>query len=232
MHEREQPRVLKGCRPRVSFEPGTIDDYDALAHFHYRAGYPAAVAAVYRAAMGERVVGVLVVTYPTLNGAWRRAAWRDFPGRDGSDKGASAHWLNTHVRSLSRLVIDPRVRGLGLASAMVRAYLESPRTDKTEAVSSMARACPIFEAAGMRRVECAEQRDTARLRRALGAMGVSLCSLARPDGTARQDAAVLRAVERWRRASGRRKRRFASGEPALLVAVGALLAPPIAFVSG
>ncbi|MEL7473144.1 MAG: hypothetical protein AAGK04_07490 [Planctomycetota bacterium] len=69
---------------------GGLADYDRLAVHHYRAGRPATVArwpdtprpAVLRAVglgrEADQLAGVLLVSLPTLNGAWRERAW---PGR-------------------------------------------------------------------------------------------------------------------------------------------------------
>src|SRR5215831_987602 len=91
----EAPRGgVDPCKGLVVRE-GTVRDYDEPARLHYRAGRPATVVKVLKAeATGSReqatggssaaccplpvacsLVGVLVVSMPTLNGRWRRAAW-------------------------------------------------------------------------------------------------------------------------------------------------------------
>lgn len=140
----------------VTIGPGTIDDYRALAHLHYRAGKPAAVVKIHRALRrvpdgidpdGQILAGVLVVSMPTLNASWRARAWPGFLGT--GDKSLDASRLNRHVRTISRVIVDPRSRGLGVATKLVRAYLQHPLTAATEARASMGSVCPFFERAGM-----------------------------------------------------------------------------------
>lgn len=135
--------------------PGTPADYAALAHHHYKAGPPATIATrpdaapcVLAARDAEgRLAGVLVASMPTLNSSWRHLAW---PGEyDTGDKRRDARAINRTLRCISRVVVDPRFRGLGLARRLVRQYLDTPLTPRTEATAAMGLVCPFFEAAGM-----------------------------------------------------------------------------------
>lgn len=228
---------------RLVVAPGTIDDYTRLACFHYRAGAPATCARVLtlRDSARDELAGVLVVSHPTLNGAWREGAW---PGAynpasvgDGTSRGSRlrslALALNRDVRCVSRVVIDPRWRGLGLATRLVRAYLDSPITRRTEAIASMGLASPFFERAGMRRVHVPRASCEWRLVDALAHAGASALDLI--DG-ARWTALLARCP--WMR---RELRHWASWRPgariwideaaALARAAGAaLLARPAVYV--
>lgn len=165
----------------IRFVEGSTADYRALAHHHYRAATPATVCRVLKADDPDgRTIGVLVVSRPALNGPWREAAWPgEFPAR-------GAHLLNQQVRVISRVVVDPRSRGRGVAAAMVRAYLDSPLTVRTEALAAMGRACGFFERAGMRRVEYAPARRVAALARRLREIRVRPWEFADPDALMRR----------------------------------------------
>lgn len=140
----------------IRIEPGTMEDYASVAHLHYRSGPPATIVRVMRAMRRvprfihpsrEILAGVLLVSMPTLNGGWRDRAW---PGVFlKHDKRRNAHLLNEHVRTISRVIVEPRSRGLGVATALVRAYLDNPLTQGTEASAAMGDVCPFFERAGM-----------------------------------------------------------------------------------
>ena len=189
----------------VRIERGLISDYEALAHWHYRAHAPAVPVRTLRAVC-ERTgsdVGVLVIAMPVLNGPWRTRAW---PGwLDGLDKSACAAAINAHLRTIARLVVVPAHRSRGIGSGLVRAYLAEPLTDKTEALAAMGAICPVFERAGMRRIEFAQGRAVQRVARSLRATGVLPWMLAdaRTRRRLARDARVERAlrslaVDRWR----------------------------------
>lgn len=162
--------------PLVRIERGEWGDYRALAWFHYRHSRPASPCRVLRAvvagAAGPRVAGVLVVSYPTLNGVWREMAW---PGRyvcGAAGRAACARRLNREVRRISRVIVDPRDRGRGIARRLVRTYLDDPMTPATEAVSAMGRLSPFGVSAGMVEYALGPRAADDRLADMLCAMGI------------------------------------------------------------
>jgi len=170
--------------PKIRIEAGTMDDYALLAHLHYRSGKPATHTRVLRAMrslndQGEMLAGVLVVSMPTLNGAWRDRPWPRF--FSGGDKADNATAINTHLRCISRVVVESRSRGLGIASGLVRAYLDHPDTVATEAIAAMGSVCPFFERAGMVSYELLPAKPELRLFDALDAAGVSITDLIRSE---------------------------------------------------
>lgn len=177
---------------RVCIEIGEWEDYRALRAGHYEGGDPAAPVRVLRAAIGGELAGVLVVAMPTLNGWWRARAW---PASGVGDRRARAAWLNAHVRRIARVIVDPRLRGMGVGAALVRAYLAEPLTDRCEAVAAMGLVCPIFERAGMRRVQGGERAEDRRLRRLLRGAGIDPVWLA--DVRAARNAAADPDIRRW-----------------------------------
>ncbi len=150
--------------PEPIIYTGTPADYQTLAHFHYRAARPATIARILvaRATGGREPIGVLVVSMPTLNAAWRTLAWpgayadtgRHGPlaasARSPHRKRALAHAINRDLRCLSRLIVHPLHRARGVASALLRTYLAAPLTRRTECPSAMGVASPVFLRAGMR----------------------------------------------------------------------------------
>lgn len=155
-------------------EPGDMRDYAGLAGAHYRAERPArpvqALVARLRDDPSGEIAGVLVVAHPTLNSPVREIAW---PGRYSTgDRAADARRVNREIRTLARCVVDPRVRGLGIATELVRAYLREPLTVRTEAVGAMAEMSGFFERAGMTRHALPVREPDARLLDALAHAGV------------------------------------------------------------
>ena len=111
--------------PRVRIEDGTWDDYASLAHHQYRAGRPATrervLCAHRRLPNGStRIAGALVVSRPTLNGAHRQLAWPGrYHGAAGRDEQrAQAARINRELRCISRVVVEPASRGLGIAKRL------------------------------------------------------------------------------------------------------------------
>lgn len=168
----------------VTIERGTMRDYPALGSAHYRAGRPSRPTLVLTARLrdglapghGGAPVGALVVTSPPLNSTLREIAW---PGeyRTG-DRRADAARLNAQVRTIARVVVDDRVRGLGIATALVRACLDSARTRRTETLGAMAGALGCFGRAGMARHALPAREPDARLLDALAHAGVERWRLA------------------------------------------------------
>lgn len=165
---------------RLVLRGGTRRDYDALAEFHYRAKRPATVTRVLvledrhetrgsrleewsrslksQASSGKplRPVAVLVESMPTINCQLRdRATGGRYAGMDRS---AAIRLLNAEVRCISRVVVDPRWRGLGLAVRLVKHALGTAATRHTEAMAAMGRVHPLFELAGMTRHEADDDR--------------------------------------------------------------------------
>jgi GNAT superfamily N-acetyltransferase len=229
-------RALTTAVLEIEIVPGHIHDYDALARHHYRAGRPAThVAVLVARGLGERL-GVLVASMPTLNGSWRRAGFADFAAIDTRDKRSQARWLNQNLRCLSRVVIDPRVRGLGLAKMLVAAYLAEAPTRCTEAVAAMGHVCPFFAGAGMTPVPCRVSVADAALARRLEDLGVGAMDLIARHRRGMPRAA-REAIMTWARSSRRVARIVRSAETpsvieARLVRAAAitLASRPIAFV--
>ncbi|MDX2145922.1 MAG: hypothetical protein SFZ23_00230 [Planctomycetota bacterium] len=174
----------------VKIEPGEAADYAALAAFHYRGRPPRVVVRVLRAmgrgSHGERTLaGVLVVAMPPLNAWWRRDFWPDAfgPGLAARSPRERAIRVNDLVRTIARVVVSPRWRGLGLARRLVEAYLREPITPLTEALATMGRLCPFFEHAGMRASTSPAPACDVRLSRVLASYGVAPESLLAPDWT-------------------------------------------------
>ena len=191
----ERFATLAGRSPAQELElvQGTAKDYRALAAHHYRAARPATMMRI--VALRDRrptVVGrylhrhdqtqtaaVLVESLPALS--CRMRDWA-LDGRYGSwlaPRQRSAA-LNRDMRCISRVVVDPRWRGLGLAVRLVRHALAEPATMFTEALAAMGQVHPFFEKAGMMAYPRPRHAFDARLIDALACAHVSLADLVRP----------------------------------------------------
>ena len=144
------PDFLPG---RLSLEVGRPADYKPLAGFHYLAGRPATWAAVrtvrYEDRHGSRVVAVGVLSWPTARSRGRER----FFALSGLTYGGFLRFANANVRTVSRVIVHPQFRSLGLATAVIRALIDAGPTRYVEASARMGRAVPMFERAGMARLD-------------------------------------------------------------------------------
>ncbi len=144
------PDFLPGT---LTLEVGTRRDYKALSGFHYLAGPPATFAAVrtvrYADATGSRAVAVGVLSWPTARSRGRER----FFALSGRRYGELLRFANANLRTISRVVVHPQFRSLGLATAVVRALIDAAPTRWVEASARMGRAVPMFERAGMARLD-------------------------------------------------------------------------------
>lgn len=211
----------------LCFERGNLCDYKQLSRFHYKGGPPGAVTTVYRVVhtaptvvgryLGRdettRVVGVLLRSLPHLGCLLRDVATH---GRyRGVGQRASAAMLNREFRTISRVVVDPQWRGLGLAVRLVRHALNEPETRFTEALAAMGQVNPFFQRAGMTRYDRPHRPEHARLLDALDHLDIKpehLASVSRVDDQlhlrAKSEQIWFRAeLIRWHRSAFRTPRR-------------------------
>jgi GNAT superfamily N-acetyltransferase len=140
---------------KLWIERGAVADFAALERFHYRNGRPATWAGVwvvrYRgpAATDHRPVAVAVLSYPCLNSAARDAALNlaHLPARD------KIPFVNQNVRTISRVIVHPQFRSLGLASRLVTYVCNQCPTRWVEAYAAMGKVHPFFEKGGMRKLD-------------------------------------------------------------------------------
>ncbi len=153
-------------------ERGTFEDYRELERFHYLGKRPAVRAGVWRVIYrGEkqwrienckfsiakssigRVIAVGVLAYPVPSCAARERVLGIVGERYAVEK---IRWLNTNVRTISRVIVHPVFRGVGVASALVRAMCDGSAMPYVEAMAVMGLAVPFFERGGMTRFEPAD----------------------------------------------------------------------------
>lgn len=208
----------------MKIEPGHTADYDALRASHYLSAPPANPVRYLRARIDGETAGVLVVAMPTLNGAWRSVAWGEPSSRC---RRARAHELNRTLRTIARVIVDPRRRGLGIATSLVRAYLCDPDSPRTEAIAAMGAVCPFFARAGMTEVPVPTHAADARLADAMESAGVEPWRL---PASIRQNAFLQSELCRWRRNRGAAVKRV-QDDRLPFEAARRLLATPRAYIA-
>lgn len=146
------PTFLPGT---FTLEQGSRRDYLALEHFHYLPKRPSSWALVLRivyddqSRSGPRVVAVGVLSYPVLRCRTRERVL----GLGDLDERQKIDFANQHIRSISRVIVHPQFRALGLASTLVRALIERCPSRYVEALAVMGKAHPFFRSGGMTQYE-------------------------------------------------------------------------------
>ena len=143
----ELPTCLPG---QLILSRGHAADYATLARFHYRPNRPATWAQVWTIRHSPRTpIALAVLSHPTLACHIRDRAL----GLGGLSVSERHLFINTHLRTISRVIVHPTYRSLGLATALVQCLLHHTPTRFTESLATMARAHHLFDAAGMQRYE-------------------------------------------------------------------------------
>lgn len=165
------------CR-NLQIVPGKVDDYKELAHYHYRSSQLGPSVAIFAlradsilaARSGAKTIGVIVYTTPTPGLELRNIATDHQLA--GFDKHTRLALLNKNIRRISRVIIEPRFRGLGLASRLVRQTMPQMRVPIIEAMAVMGLVNPFFEKAGMKAFAAKMPVRCVRLTEALSMVGI------------------------------------------------------------
>ncbi|MEM2968953.1 MAG: ABC transporter ATP-binding protein [Candidatus Bathyarchaeia archaeon] len=120
---------------------GTIADYKPLSQFHYRTAQLPPHRKIFTLKRKNETVGVIVYSYPPLVCFGRSKVW----------KGTLAQ-LQKEISTISRVIIHPKYRSIGLGAKLVAETLPQAETPCVEAVAVTARYNPFFEKAGMQRI--------------------------------------------------------------------------------
>ena len=165
--------------------PGDMSDYAQLAGHHYRQERPVAVKAVYvlrpvepLGSFGRRPAAVIVYTMPNPRVALRALATGGLFA--GLDRPTELAMLNRSVRCIARVIVEPPLRGIGLATRLVRETLSRMEVPIVEALGVMPRVHPFLERAGMKAYEPQVPLEHVKLIEAFSAAGVEERDLVSP----------------------------------------------------
>ena len=127
----------------MRIEEGSRKDYEKLVGFHYRQGGHPPIRRVFVMKRGPELVGVILYCYPPINCIGRKKAFgRQFTAQEVNEKFAI----------ISRVVLHPKYRTIGLGAKLVRETLSLVGMPYIEAIAVMSRYNPFFEKAGMRKI--------------------------------------------------------------------------------
>lgn len=157
--------------------PGDMGDYEQLAAYHYRGERPVAVKAVFAlrprrplGSLGRRSAGVIVYTMPNPRVEMRTIATGGIFA--GLDRQTELSLLNRSIRCIARVIVEPRLRGIGLASRLVRETMPALGVPIIEALGVMPLVNPFLERAGMKAFEPRVPVEHVELIEAFSAVGI------------------------------------------------------------
>ncbi len=169
---------MPGCTlmKKIEIVEGYFEDYKRLAAYHYRDAKPGPWTHIFAlkpqrySFLDVKTIGVIVYSMPNPSLELRDAATNNF--FKGLDRSTQLSLLNKTVRRISRLIIEPRFRGLGLASLLVRESMPLVNVPIIEASAVMGSVNPFFERAGMTAYAAPLKTCCVRLKEALSIIGI------------------------------------------------------------
>jgi len=143
----------------VCVRKGSFEDYRKLSRFHYRTkdenesvGQVIGVRDCFKLLFHDDLIGVIVYSSSYLNLKPRNMVFGEryvYTPRDL----AKARLINEEIARISRVVIHPKFRGIGLGAFLVRETLPKVNAKVVEVLAVMAKYNPFFEKADMVRVD-------------------------------------------------------------------------------
>ena len=121
---------------------GTTDDWRKLAGFHYRSHKIVAPRQIFCLKRGDELCGVIVYCYPPPTCFGRRLVLPKMSMKE----------LNEKLSIISRVVVHPKYRTIGLGVKLVKETLAKAGTPYVEMPAVMAKYNPFAEKAGMRKI--------------------------------------------------------------------------------
>ena len=126
----------------MRIEEGTFEDWKKLTHFHYRSHKIAGPRKIFRLVRGDETCGVIVYAYPPPICFGRKLVLPKMTMEE----------LNEKLSTISRVVVHPKYRTIGLGEKLVRETLSLVETPYVEMPAVMAKYNPFAEKAGMQKI--------------------------------------------------------------------------------
>ncbi len=150
--ERKQCSLLS----EVHLEKGSFEDYEKLKRFHYRNTSEKGkghlrIRSCFKLVFGGNVIGIIVYSNSYLNLKPRNMTFGDRYLFTPGDL-HKARLINDEIARISRVIIHPKFRGIGLGEYLVKQTLSLANAKVVEVLAVMAKYNPFFERAGMVRV--------------------------------------------------------------------------------
>jgi len=137
-------RPAKECSliKQMGIIEGTVQDWRTLAGFHYRSHKIAGPRKIFCLKRGDELCGVIVYCYPPPTCFGRRLVMPKMTMKEFNEK----------LSIISRVVVHPKYRTIGLGAKLVKETLALVGTLYVEMPAVMAKYNPFAEKAGMRKI--------------------------------------------------------------------------------
>jgi hypothetical protein len=157
---------------------GSLEDYKELASYHYRDNHPGPFTKIFAlkpnkrltGRLGTKIIGVIVYTLPTPGLELRNIATNNLFA--GLDRSTQLALIDKNIRRISRVIIEPRFRALGLASRLVRETMPEMGVPIIEGIAVMGLVNPFLEKAGMKAYVAKMSARCAQLLEAFSMVGI------------------------------------------------------------
>jgi len=149
----------------MRIEEGTFEDWRKLAHFHYRSHKVAGPRKIFRLVRGDELCGVIVYAHPPPTCFGRRLILPKMSMKE----------LNEKLSTISRVVVHPKYRTIGLGAKLVKETLPLAGTPYVEMPAVMAKYNPFAEKAGMQKItEQSSPKEALRITETLQKLGFNI----------------------------------------------------------
>lgn len=161
--------------------PSCLEDYKYLARYHYCGGNTGPSSAIFALKQSgcKTPVGIIVYSNAPAVLELRNIATNHIFA--GLDRNTQLELINKNIRRISRVIIEPRYRGLGLASRLVRETMLLVNVPIVEAVAVMGWVNPFFERAGMKAYKARPSAAGVQFIEALSVVGIEWTELIDPE---------------------------------------------------
>ena len=146
----DYPKRIKEIYTDISVEKGDKEDYKKLSKFHYRQSRLGAVKNYYKLLHKGTVIGVMAITYPHLALKGRNIYTNKKYAKMTKEICTE---INKQFECISRIILHPQYRGIGLAHYFLREYFKLSDSHYIETIAVMSKYSPFFAKAGMTHVE-------------------------------------------------------------------------------
>ena len=151
--------TIKPCSllDAIRVEEGNFEDYEKLKRFHYRStnekeNTNLRMRNCFKLIYGNNLIGVIVYSNSYLNLKPRNIVFGDRYLFTPGDL-HRARLINDEIARISRVIIHPKFRGIGLGEFLVKQTLPLANAKVVEVLAVMAKYNPFFERAGMVKVD-------------------------------------------------------------------------------